>query len=236
MTIAMGTVKQVCTAAEVVLVKLSRRPEVGRLSSSEARRLAVRARKALDKWEDRKRSQARGQSRQTGFGEASERTAVKCDIFREALTSFEQQAAKGDSGATTARRVPKPGKAAGQRKERAAARQGMTGTTRRRRPKPVKQETGPNALVVDGVTVGGPTAGAASAAAPGKKKAGRGATGTAITGVLSNRGHLRQPSRARAVANAKKARLLESGVKTRIAGHVSSQGKRKQARKDDKSR
>jgi len=241
MTVAMGAVKQVCTAAEVALVKLSRRPDVGRLTSVEARRLAVRARKALEKWEDRKRSQARGQSRKTGFGEPAERTALKSDIFREALRSFEEQAAKGEAGAPAAKRVSKTKRAAGQHTERIVLHDessaAATGTTRRVRPKPVKQETGPNALAGDGVTVGEATAGSTSLPpTTGKRKAGRGPLKTGLTEVVSNRGHLRQPSRARAVAEAKKARLLESGAKTRIPGHVSSEVKRTQARRDGKAR
>ncbi len=239
MAVALAEVRKVCTAAEVALVKLSRPPAVGKLSAAEARRLAIRARKAFDKWQDQKRSQAREKSRETGFGEAAERTALKMEIFRDALASFEQQAARGEAGAAAAKGTPKAKRAAGHRAERAATRDQLKeikhGKNRRPLPKsaakPKADDAAPAGEEAAADEAQTSSAGSGTITRRVRKKA---ILTGAVDGAASNERHLRQPSQVQARTVAKKARLLESGVKTRIRGHVSAQGKRAQARRDSK--
>jgi hypothetical protein len=242
MAVPMESVKKVCTAAEVALVKLSRRPAVGKLSAVEARRLAARARKGFDKWQGQERSQARSRSREAGLGEAAERTALKTQIFREALDSFEEQASKGDGRAAPAKQSPKASRTAGHRKARAAVRDELAerkhAKNRRELPRsssrpPESEATGDEEQATDRQESPAEHKKTAKPTSTVQRRRKALLTG-AVDSPASNKSHLRQSSQARARAVATENRLLESGVKTRIRGHVSAQTQRSQAKRDAK--
>jgi hypothetical protein len=128
--IPLSRVKSLCTAAELKLVKASRKPELEKLSAERISQLSSQARKSFDKWQDLSRSQARDRSRKTGAGSEYERTQEKVTIFREALDQFREQfdklktnPAEAKSGKKPARaNVPKAKRTAGARATRAEVR------------------------------------------------------------------------------------------------------------------
>jgi len=231
----MKTVERVCTASEVALVKLSRRPAVGRLSGQEASRLASRARKSLDKWHGQERSQARDRNRKSGFGEASDRTSLKTEIFRDALDSFLKQAAKGDQAAAQ-KRTSKPARTAEHRKSRASVRDELSelkAAKNRQEMRPSENPAAGNGDATDqGTEVRISTSLSSRDRSPGRRRRNELSDGAAA----SNKEHLRQPAQTRARVVATRNRLLESGVKTRIRGHASAQTRRAQARRDSQPR
>ena len=94
------------------------------------KRLALRARKLFDKWQDLSRGQSRARARQVGAAPWTENTVLKAQIFRDALTSFEAKLAKCEaslaSGAKNSRPKTKTDRAVEHRASRAAIRKGMT--------------------------------------------------------------------------------------------------------------
>ena len=126
MTIPVSKVRSLCTSAEVALVRASRKGELGHLSYAQVKRLAVRARALLEKWQDLGRHQSRARSLKVGFGDVGPKTRLKEQIFREALTRFEERLAKLDVAAASpahqARPKTKKVRNAGHRSARAAIR------------------------------------------------------------------------------------------------------------------
>lgn len=92
MAVPASRVRTVCTAAEAALVRASRPPELGKLAPSELKRKTVRARALADKWRGLSQSQAR-----TAGKEPAANTALKAQIFDDALRAFEQRLAKLDT-------------------------------------------------------------------------------------------------------------------------------------------
>lgn len=130
MTVPAAKVRSLCTGAEVALVRASRKPELEQLSQAAAKRLALRARKLFDKWQDLSRGQSRARARQLGAGAVDENTALKAQIFRDALTSFETKLAKCEASLASGAKKPRPktktDRAVEHRASRAAIRKGMT--------------------------------------------------------------------------------------------------------------
>ncbi len=129
MTIPIATVRSLCSASELAIVRASRKPEIDELSPSELKRFAARARKQFDKWNELSRGQARKGVRQTGTSDTPKNTKRKAQIFREALGRFEAKLAKlGGSGRakTSQANLKKTKRAAEHRASRAAVRKGMT--------------------------------------------------------------------------------------------------------------
>lgn len=239
MAISASRIKAVCTSSEVALVRASRSPELQRLSAAEIKRLAVRARKLSDKWLGLGRGQSRDRRRQTGASTLDANTQLKAQIFREALDSFEAQLATLDSSSQSTRgasvtrqRNTKKQRAVGHRSTRAAIRKGMN-------------------VVEDLLNAEIQGARAKAPAAPKPKPASSAVSTTARVKKAGSKSHsATKPSKAaqhpakvlstsvaqqRAAATAaKKSRVLRSGKTTRMAGHLVSQGKRSQARRDAK--
>ena len=130
MTIPASKVRLVCTASEAELVRTSRKPELAQLSYAEVKRLAVRARKLFDKWQDLGHGQARVRSRKVGSGGVDANTALKTQIFRDALKNFEVRLAKLEASAASpaakAKFKTKRDQAVEHRTSRSAIRKGMT--------------------------------------------------------------------------------------------------------------
>jgi hypothetical protein len=107
MAIPASKIRSLCTGSEVALVRASRKPELEQLSHAAVKRLALRARKLFDKWQDLSRSQSRARARQVGAGSVDENTVLKAQIFRDALTSFETKLAKCEASLASGAKNPR---------------------------------------------------------------------------------------------------------------------------------
>ena len=126
MAISKSKIMSLCTKSEVELVRASRKPELEQLSAAEVKRLAVRTRKLVGKWQGLSRGQSRTRQRQTGSSAVDPNTQLKSQIFSEALGRFEAQLAKLDSSAAPSTNAARPKtskvRKSGHRTERAAIR------------------------------------------------------------------------------------------------------------------
>ena len=253
MSVPASRVRSVCTAAEVKLVRASRRPEVQRLTPAELRRYAAQARKLMDKWQAQSRRQSRSQ--QSGEeGQNSTNTSLKEQIFREAVESFElhlaTQTARGTHPGDKARPpMAKKKRAASHRRSRTTARLGLASTEnelnsppgQRRKAKSTKpkiksESSSARVNVAEFELPEGEKASKASKESKTKKAAKRASRTNAATSAKSKK---KTPALAEALAKqlpaaiaAKKSRLVRSGQKTRMAGHALARGQRSQARRD----
>lgn len=225
MAIPLSKAKELCTSSEYALVTASRTPKVNKLSPEQSRGLAGRARKALDKWQDLSRAQAR-------TGSPGERTRLKIELFRDTLGRFEDKAAARSAAGGSAGGVKRAGaskqvKAKGHRKARAAVREELAGAT----------------VAWDGRAKAG---GSGAARKPAVKKT-KARPGTSAASAKKHRPPLKwadvlggakfpgSPDKQRAArTRAKQSRIAESGVTTRVRGHITAAGKRAQARRDHK--
>ncbi|HEX5446587.1 MAG TPA: hypothetical protein VFW87_22405 [Pirellulales bacterium] len=237
MTIPASKVKSICTRSEAALVRASRKGELEHLSPAELKNRTAQARKLADKWQGLVRSQSRTRSRQAGYGDTSANTALKAQIFREALASFQSRLAELDGTKGPAARPAKPKskreRSATHRASRAAVRKGMTAvedllntpdqrTARRAAEAAAKPKPAP----------------ATSSKAISTKK-GAPKLRPPATSAAPNKG--RKPAQGvhdirqiKAAGAAKQSRIAKSGKTTRMLGHVSARGKRSQARRDAK--
>jgi hypothetical protein len=145
MTIPASKVRLVCTSSETALVRASRKGELESLSTAQVKRMAAKARKLIEKWQDLGRDQSRERSRKVGVGDTSANTRLKEQIFREALTRFDARLAKDDSEshgrAKDPKRKTKQERASKHRSSRAAIRQDMSAAKREyRAPAPPKKK------------------------------------------------------------------------------------------------
>jgi hypothetical protein len=239
MTIPASTVRLLCTSSEVALVRASRKGELEHLSAAQVKRLAVRARKLLEKWQDLGRDQSRVRSRKVGVGDVGPNTRLKEQIFRETLTRFEERLPKAAAAAAAhsakkSRPKTKKDRNAAHRSARAVVRQDMSEAERLLNAQGAKNQK-PAAHIPAAVSTSLPPDAAApirpSKAArktrplaktvpPAKRLAGNAAAAPAV--------------QRKVTAAAKKARLVSSGKMTRMLGHIASRGKRAQARRDGK--
>jgi hypothetical protein len=244
MSIPLAKAKTVCTAAEFGVVEASRRPKLGALSLKEAQRYAERARKLQDKWREQGRKQARGQRREVGSADLATRSQLKEQIFADALAGFESQVAKlaAKSGGATAKATAAKKPTGKHRAVRA---------TTRKQLRSAKVETNAAARK---------SAAAKKSAAPAKrtgKKSGPSLAAKESAAIMAglkkkllveDRATKRQMSGAGsaqqgnlattaaqqlAAETAVKQNILEqTGVKSRIRGHVSARVRRDQRRRD----
>lgn len=234
MTIPLSQVKTLCNANEVTLVQASRRPQLSRLTLTEAKRLAVRARKHFDKWQDLSRNQSRTSQRTKGVPVVENRSTEKAQIFRDTLDALESQVAKLEAAGAKGQggRSASPAKTErnrGHRAERADVRKAIRSTTKtsstaakqapttaaetsKSEPAAGKKPATPRRV---GKLTPPPTA---------KPKPG---TAPATAGIQP-----KQQLRARTVA--KEKRIAVSGKSNRVLGHTSAQGRRSQGRKDSR--
>jgi hypothetical protein len=236
MTVPVSKVRSCCTISEVALVRASRKGQLEQLSHSELKRLAVRARALFAKWRDLGRGQSRSRSRQVGFGDLDANTALKAQIFREALESFEAQMERRGGGTAPIAKAPnrklKRHRSAEHRSSRASVRKSMAaveeslnahgrGKKRAARSAPAAApRPKPAPVAAENATPKPKTRSTARAVPPAKRA-------VKVTGVdpLTQR---------QATSAAKKTRMVRSGRTTRMFSHIASQGKRSQARRDSK--
>jgi hypothetical protein len=232
MSVPASKVKQVCTAAEAALVRNSRKPALETLSAAQLKQSAIRARKLVDKWQGQARGQSRRKGRETGASGKPANTELKMQIFREALEAFEGRLAKMDGagkGQAAKSGPSKKARAAEHRARRAAVRKGMT-------------------AVEDLVNAGQPTKAVAPTpppAAPAENPAEKPAKKTPKfkTPVVDKAKKAKPPASAqpqlkkepKTFAVAKQARVAASGRTTRFVGHITSRGRKAQARRDSKN-
>jgi hypothetical protein len=226
MAVPLLKAKEVCTSSEFALVSASRRPKLNKLSPEQVRFKAGRARKALDKWQDLSRAEARA-------GSAKGRTRLKAQLFRDVLDRFEAKAAAGTAkGSATGgkqARQTKQARAIGHRKARSAVREKLAGATASwdRREK----ATGTGA--VRGPAAAGKTKGRPGAPARSAKKHRPPLKWADVLGGAKFPGSPDWQGAAR--ARGKQIRAEASGATSpRVRAHVKASGKRAQARRDRK--
>lgn len=130
--ITLDKARELCTAAELQLVRASRRPAVGKLGLDELKNRLDEARRLRDKWRDLSTRQRRETQRRTGsrVTDASARSGLKADLFQDSLDKFQQELDKKSAAAptaataskTTTGKVTKQKRAVGHRRKRAATR------------------------------------------------------------------------------------------------------------------
>jgi hypothetical protein len=241
MAIAASKVKAICSAAEVKLVRASRKGEIEKLSHAEVKRLAAQAKKLADKWHSLGRSQSRSRNRKVGFGEADANTQLKGQIFREALDAFQAKLAQpeksaGGSGKLAAKKSKKD-RAAEHRATRAAVRKGMTAV---------------EDLLDESAQPKKKLAKATKPAAPPQPKPAARQSAPVETAPAKSVTKQRPPlkplpptkrtpqapvdplKQQAAIAAAKQSRIARSGRSTRMAGHVTARVRKAQARRDSK--
>jgi hypothetical protein len=244
MTVPASKVRSCCTTSEVALVRASRKGQLEKLSQSELKRLAVRARSLFDKWRDLGRGQSRARGRKVGFGELDANTGLKAQIFRDALHSFEAQIKKLAGSTAPTAKATKPKlkrhRTAEHRSTRAAVRKGMaavedllnTPGQRGKKPAATAAST-PAPPAKPAPAVSEPTI-AASPAKPTPKA--RSAAKAAQPAKRPTKVTTIDPAKQReAISAAKKSRVARSGKTTRTFAHGDSRGKRTQARRDSRS-
>lgn len=234
MTIPLSQVKTLCNANEVTLVQASRRPQLSRLTLTEAKRLAVRARKHFDKWQELSRDQSRTSQRTRGVPVVENRSTEKAQIFRDALDALEAQVVKLEAAGAKGQggRSSTPGKTErnrGHRAERSDVRKTIRST---KKPTATATPQAPAAAAEPSKSVSAAEAKTATPRRIGKltpPPTAKPKPGTAppAAGVQP-----KQQLRARTVA--KEKRIAVSGKSNRVLGHTSARGRRSQGRKDSR--
>jgi hypothetical protein len=244
MPVPAAKVKALCSSTEAELVRKSRPPQIKSLSLAEVKQAKARARKLADKWQGQTHKQSRAQKGSKGAAATDSNTQLKAEIFREALNAFEARQteleAKGAKPAAKkapAKKAPsKKVKAASHRGARAAIRDELALVTEvlNRGAKMVKK-TVLNAAASIAHRNDGAEAEAADSKTGGKSKKSTKPKKKVTKTVPPAKAGLPTRSKAKQVrvnTKAKQARLAESGKTSRVVGHVSARGKRKQARRD----
>jgi hypothetical protein len=241
MAIAASKVKAICSAAEVKLVRASRKGEIEKLTPAEVKRLAAQAKKLADKWHSLGRGQSRARNRKVGFGEADANTQLKGQIFREALEAFQAKLAQpeklaGGSGKSAAKKS-KQDRAAEHRATRAAVRKGMTAVEdlldeseqpKKKPAKAAKPAAPPQPTPV-------PRQSAPTKPAPTKSIAQQRPPQQPLLPTKRTPQVPVDPLKQQAaIAAAKQSRIARSGRTTRMAGHVTARVRKAQARRDSK--
>jgi hypothetical protein len=251
MAVAVSKVKAVCTASEAELVRASRKPALQRLTATELKRYVGRARKLADKWDNQGRKQVRARSSQAGMTDHDANTALKGEIFRDALSSLSAQlAAMEAAGATGGPQRGRPSKSrrvASHRASRALSRKEIAqqkrsivaeasqATTKKGVSKSPKSGA---KIAKDEVAAAAPPAKATVAkkkpaaakkvappkAAVFKTRATKSKVGAGAGSTAANQ--------LKARSAAKRARVAASGKASRVQGHVLARGRRAQAARD----
>jgi hypothetical protein len=252
MAVSASKVKAVCTAAEVELVRASRKPVLQRLTATELSRQVARARKLADKWENQGRKQTRSRSARAGMTDRDANTALKAEIFRDALNAFSAQLAALEAARATGGPQPvRPSKSrrvASHRSSRTSARLAIAHEKRALAAKAPKRAAKKAAATVQapgvkaGKTADGNAKSAATATAsvvkkkPAAKKVAPPKSATAKSRASQAKAgvglQMSKAKQRKATTAAKKARIAASGKAGRVQGHVLARGRRAQAARD----
>lgn len=127
MAISLAQAKQLCTAAELQLVRDSLPPRVQNWTETQLKSKIARARQLRDKWRDQKVSQRRAAQKQAAHGQGQIRSLQKAELFGEVLSLLEAQRKSGNAATadSAGRTVGKRKRSFGHRQVRAAVRQEM---------------------------------------------------------------------------------------------------------------
>ncbi|MCO5172270.1 MAG: hypothetical protein M9894_38725 [Planctomycetes bacterium] len=224
--INLSEVEALCTAAETSLIKQTLTPALERLSAAEVKARIGRARKLRDKFVDKSRHQrreVRGKAEPRGARPATgdARTVRKAALFEDALGRLQERLGYLEDGAPKAaktKKKKKPGKV-----ERAAA---------KRARKAAAAEDGAPKKKAKKVS-----AAKALLAAGKKKKAARSAVSRKGAerpdDATAARGQKRAATSAASKAKREAQRLADTSQK-KILAHVSSTGRRSQAKRDSR--
>lgn len=254
MTIPMSRVKTLCSEAEMAVVQASRRPRIGELTLPQAKSFAQRAKKLQDKWRDQSRSQSRAKARQVGVADTATNSHEKAQIFQEATASLDakvnQLSAKGSDRASKAAKAPaKKDRALKHRATRATMRAKLAEkelvlNTEKKGKQPAKLKPAAKSKSVAAKasqklssTKGTTPAAVPNTSAPSKAKPAtraRRAAKPAPSGIQKKLADSQVHQQAATVA-AKQRRVAQSGLTSRVRGHVTARGRRAQGRRDSRN-
>jgi hypothetical protein len=241
--------KQICTKAELDLVLQSTTKHIGNLDSKQLKSAVRRSRTLRDKWRDLTNSQTRdtkATSPET-LGEANARSSEKATLFDETLARFEKRLSKLEAESTKAAPAKKPAPAVNHRADRAAIRETLSAKTDAlnapaavatdtavKKSTPVKKKAAAKATAKKAsakkkapakISTRKPKPVAVDGLAAAKLAADQPlATSDKLTGAAGKRN-------LKAKTDAKATAVARSGA-PRIQGHVSSQGRRNQAKRN----
>jgi hypothetical protein len=246
MAVSAAKVKAVCTSAEAELVRASRKPALERLTATELKRYVTRARKLANKWDNAGRKQVRSRSPQAGMTDRDANTALKAEIFRDALGSLSRQLAALEAAGATGgpQRGVRPSKSRRAASHRASRSDSRKEIAEQKRAMAAKTSKVAAKKVAADATAASAEAGAAAPpakAAAGKKRSGAKKAASPKSAAAksaakkSNVGAAAGTTKAKqrkASTAAKKARLAASGLAGRFHGHVTARGRRAQAARD----
>jgi len=260
--ISAARARQICTQSELNLVLQSTTKNIGQLDSKQLKASIRRARTLRDKWRDLAHSQTRDtkSTNPDKLGEANARSSEKGELFDEVLQRFEKRLAKLDDAATKVAkstkttRSAKPSAAVDHRADRAEIRSVLNEKTDvlnapskktaikkavANKP-PTKKATGkktntqaaPTAAETNGA-IGKPTV------KKPRRKTAAANNGAAAAALAAERSPVQSDSltgadkkrnlKAKTVA---KATAVQRSGAPRIEGHISSQGRRNQAKRN----
>jgi hypothetical protein len=197
--------RELCTAAELRLVRSSGQPALGKLGEAQLKKNVALARKLRDKWRDVTTRQRRRVQGKRGAREADKdtRSRRKSELFTEVLARFESQL--GRVTASRAADAPtRPVAKSPTKKKRVRGHRRVRSATREQLGEQVKERRAAQKR--------------ATQALPPKSSTGPDRYGSKGAATAANR-----------------ARFKTSGLDTRIRGHVSARGRRVQARRDARS-
>lgn len=258
MAISAARARQICTKAELDLVLQSTTKHIGNLDAKQLKSAIRRSRTLRDKWRDLTHSQTRDTKATDPdkLGDANARSAEKATLFDEALARFEKRLSKVDDAAAKASPARKPAPKVNHRADRAAVRETLNvktetlnaatgGATAKATPAKKKAATksadnGSLASTKKAV----PKKKAAAKKATPAKPAGRKAKPVSASGLAAAKIAAGQPpATSEKLTGAEEKRNLKAKTKAkatavarsgapRIQGHVSSQGRRNQAKRN----
>ena len=232
MAINMKEARTLCSSSELQLVHSATQTEIVKLTPARLRAKIDRARKLRNKFRDlarQQRRESRGKSkpRSSRPAQGNEATKRKEEIFAEAIAAFEARLAKL-AGAQRKKAGKKTARKAG-----AAKKVTKKKVTKKKVAKKVAKKTAKKASNRTASAVAG-KAGSAPTIKPKKTTKKKRTLGSVDTGErkLSRTAVLiAQSEETRAIRSQKRQR--RSGA-TKIQGHVSSRGRRNQAKRDSR--
>jgi hypothetical protein len=256
--ISAARARQICTKAELDLVLQSTTKHIGNLDAKQLKTAVRRSRTLRDKWRDLAHSQTRDTKATDPdkLGDANARSAEKATLFDEALSRFEKRLSKIDVAAAKASPAKKPAPKVNHRADRAAVRETLNAKTETLNAAPAGTTAKSTSVKKKAATktAGGGSTPSTKTAVPKKKApakkaaaakpAARKSKPVSAHGLAAAKLAAGQPSTTSdQVTGAEKKRNLKAKTKAkatavarsgapRIQGHVSSQGRRNQAKRN----
>lgn len=237
--------KSLCTVTELRLIESSHGPTLEKADETRLKKKINLARELRDKWRDLFTRQRRDvqQEQGTRVNQNNKRSERKSELFANALSRFEAQLAKVLEApvapvAKPASRPapPKVDRVRAQRVARATTKlklkeMALPVATKKVSPSAATKSAAPAAVTQS------EAAKTTTAPTPKKKVSKKAIGGPSLTAKAKRVSKVAQTKVARtkgAVAAAKSTRIKVSGKDSRVQGHISSRGKRSQARRDSK--